>query len=345
MPRKSKESEKKHKVKNIIQNVVIKLDSEGKKAKRKRKRQPKKAPVQKEVISVTANVPPAVIYQQPAIQLPIPQAFTSNPPPPPFVEPASKSFLEEIEMPGRTQLIEVPTKKEQLQEMIEPVKNISQVEKQPHIKPFKILSSVEKPPLPQKKQEPYKIVAPVEKPNIKISMTEPSFPLGISIDEFVPTGNFVNPDQLLKAQETPMKVYTEEPENFKSPVYGNQLFGVDISQIEAVPITQAINVKAYPEAKEMKVIAKAPLKGQRTITSFINPNEEPTEELHVLIPSEIQKSDTMKQIMIDLGSKKKEMSEIKVIRERYEKEFGTKYDDVSGKLVGIKTMKQKLGMV
>lgn len=233
MPRKSKETEKKQKVKNIIQNVVIKLDGEGKKAKRKRKRQPKKAPVQKEVISVTANVPPAVIYQQPAIQLPIPQAFTPNPPPPPFIEPISKTFLEEIEMPGSSQLIEVPTKKEQLQEMIEPVKIVSQVEKPPHVKPFKVLSSIEKPPLPQikqEKQEQYKIVAPVEKPNIKISMTEPSFPLGISPDEFVPAGNFVNPDQLLKAQETPMKVYTEDPLP-QNEVIGNTTFGIDTQQL------------------------------------------------------------------------------------------------------------------
>lgn len=352
-PKKELKHKKESEHKNIIQNVIVKVGADEKSISNRKKRTYKKKPVEKQEVNVMTTVPPNVIYQTQPIQ--IPPSFSQTPQPTPFSEPVKKTLAEMATMTEPVSIPESVKKNIGIQESVkkrsvsvEPMKpNLIDIEgdtvsipPQPEfITPVPItIKRIKR--ITHRGTQPYtNEELMIKQGNIEILGDE------LTKDEFPPTANFISPVEKQKSQETPDKVYTEEPQNFKSVVSGNQSFGVDISQVEATPIPQAINVMPYPMTKEMKVIAKMAPKGQRTITSFINPNEEPSEELHVLTPIEIEKSDKMQQIKKDLGPKKKEMNELKNIRDRYEKEFGTKYDNTTGKLIGIKDMKQRLGIV
>lgn len=154
MPRKQKKVKEPKKVKNIVQQVVVKIGADGKRITKRRKRSaPKK---REDTINIMATIPPNVIYQSSA----------------PYVPPIPPS------MPA------VPASS--------------------GIKLGSMPASITAPSAP---------------------IVPPSSSIGIGTDELPTTASFANPIEIEKIK-TPDKVYTEEPESFKSSVSGNLRFGV-----------------------------------------------------------------------------------------------------------------------
>lgn len=103
--------EPKRKIKNIIQSVVVNVGDIKKVSKRKRapRRRPKK-----EEVDIMARVAPSIVYlPSPSVNVPVPAAFTPQPPPVPFSAPVARTFTETIEVP-KSQPIDLPTKSETL---------------------------------------------------------------------------------------------------------------------------------------------------------------------------------------------------------------------------------------
>lgn len=223
MPRKAKKPVVHQKTKNIIQNVVVKLDGEVKR-KRKARKPRKKAPA-KESIMINANIPPNVIYQTGSPYIPPPQILPPTPPvppkpptpptpPPPIIPPqfnkpavarftqiTQPSILEDIESYVSTP-IERLSKEERTEGFITPVNSV----------------------------------------------------IGVGSSEFAPTASFTSESEKIKATETPDKVYTEEPESFKSPVLGNTVFGeeIDTSPKPSNRTIEDVKKQAIQQIKESK---------------------------------------------------------------------------------------------
>lgn len=226
MPRKAKKPVIHQKTKNIIQNVVVKLDGE---VKRKRKaRKPRKKVSERESIMIQPVISPNVIYQTGSPYIPPPSQTlppttpippvppkppTPPTPPPPIIPPQfnrpavarftqteQPSILEDIET-YVSQPIEIKTKKERTEEFITPVST-------------RYKNSV----------------------------------IGVGSSEFAPTSSFASESEKIKATETPDKVYTEEPESFKSPVLGNTVFGEELIPSKT---TKKISID-YDEDKSKK---------------------------------------------------------------------------------------------
>jgi hypothetical protein len=103
--------EPKRKIKNIIQSVVVNVGDIKKVSKRKRapRRRPKK-----EEVDIMARVAPSIVYvPSPSVNVPVPAAFTPQPPPVPFSAPVARTFTETIEVP-KSQPIDLPVKSETL---------------------------------------------------------------------------------------------------------------------------------------------------------------------------------------------------------------------------------------
>jgi hypothetical protein len=119
MPKIHKKQTKHHGHHNVTQTVNIKLDDykRKKRSSKRRRRAPKEEP-----ISMQMRLPPAVIYQSSSV-IPYPvynnkkiQEFNTTPSP-----------LEDIGLTGTASILDVPTKSEQLSEMIEPVAKYEKV--------------------------------------------------------------------------------------------------------------------------------------------------------------------------------------------------------------------------
>jgi len=184
-PKEAKEP--KTKIKNIVQNVIVKLD--GEKVIRRRRRRVSKPKQAADSVNISASIPPAVIYQtSPAIIQPSSQIIPPKPSmvpaafdvkvPEKFAAKSEVSFLQDIEN-EISKPIEIKTKAEQMEDFI----------------------------------------APVDK---------------ITAGEFGPTANFISPEQRIKTQETPDRVYTEEPAAFKSEVLGDTYFGEPVLSLKSL---------------------------------------------------------------------------------------------------------------
>jgi len=136
MPKQTKQKQKQTQKQNVVQKVVVKLDSSGQKIKVKRKRRVKKqkepemlfderyyrqlpAPV---VYQSTTQVPLIVPSQGQATPVP---AFFNPPPQPQMInQPVpSRPFLEDLGLigtEGPVEILDIPTKAEQLEDFITP---------------------------------------------------------------------------------------------------------------------------------------------------------------------------------------------------------------------------------
>jgi hypothetical protein len=123
MPRKTttKQKQKQKQEQNVKQTVIIKLDKEGKRIKRRRKRVQKKTPEGES--TMYRSLPAPVVYQSSyAIPYPVfkePAKVATVAP-----EPKAKPFIEDLGLVGTegpVTILEKPTKKELLGELIAPV--------------------------------------------------------------------------------------------------------------------------------------------------------------------------------------------------------------------------------
>lgn len=152
MPRKQKKVKEPKKVKNIVQQVVVKIGADGKRITKRRKRSaPKKGT---DNINIMATIPPNVIYQSSA----------------PYVPP-------------------VP----------------------PSMPPVPASSGIKLGSMP----------APISTASAPI--IPPSSSIGVGTEELPTTASFA-PNNIVR--NSPVEVYTKEPESFKSSVSGNLRFGV-----------------------------------------------------------------------------------------------------------------------
>lgn len=224
MPRKSKKSvEHKTKVKNIIQNVVVKLDGEPRRKRRARGR-PRKKASERETLIVPASIPAPVIYQTPS-----PVIHANITPPPPPIPPSSTSPIPAT--------FNIPT----------PTPAFSKKEEKPLISEISSIKYVAEP-----------------KPEMKSASTETKeeSSWGVGSEEFAPTASFASSEEITKSKMTPVKVYIEEPEPFKSVVSGNERFGVDESQTSEPPkrtmedIQNEVQIKIKKERKPRETVAE-----------------------------------------------------------------------------------------
>lgn len=225
--------------KNVIQQVIVKLDEGVKKVQKRRRRTAKRQPKREEV-SVISSVAPAIVYQQ-APMVNLPPAFTPPPPPPAFKPVAVKSLAE-------------------MATMTEPTKRATLTDVQGEsmeIPP----KAIKRPTLTDVQGDSIIIQAkPIKEVDIpKIEKIGDTVTMG----EFPPTANFISPFDLQKAQETNEKIYTEEPETFKSKVAGDETFGISFEQLEE-PTQYKIKVPKKKESEQLEIIPPEQIKTPKT---------------------------------------------------------------------------------